>query len=346
MNNIDMVSRLSSFAKEISRSTLLFSTNDLPEAFQQAMLHNKWFTKSNILAAMNHWANSLADEKTVELWLNKYQLPVSNSQKVLLVLAGNIPAVGFHDVLCTLLSGHEAEIKLSSDDRFLIPWMLRKLVEFVPEWKNKYHFHEGLISHFDAVIATGSNQSAKTFERYFNKKPRIIRHDRSSMAVVHQSDNAETLQKLAEDVFLYFGLGCRNVSLIYLPADFDKQRLFDAFLPWNHLAQHNAYANNHDYYNGYFSLSNEELLDGNFYLLRKQASLHAPLAVINFQEYNDIDQVKSFIANNKNNIQCVVSSEQIVADCILPGQSQFPAINQYADGVDTMEFLTTIQGSK
>ncbi len=339
MNNIDMVSNLSSFAKEISSSCLLFSNDDLPEAFQQAMLHNKWFTKSNILVAMNHWANSLADEKTVELWISKYNLAVVNSQKVLLILAGNIPAVGFHDVLCTLLSGHEAEIKLSSDDRFLIPWMLRHLVEYFPEWKDKYRFHDGLISEFDAVIATGSNQTAKTFESYFSKKPRIIRHNRSSMAVVHQNDNSESLQKLGEDVFLYFGLGCRNVSLIFLPEGFDKQRLFDAFLPWNYLAQHNAYVNNHDYYNGYFSLTNEELLDGNFYLLRKKACLYAPLSVLNFQEYNDIDQAKSFIEAYRENIQCVVSAQPIVPNTIMPGQTQLPSIDEYADGEDTMEFL-------
>lgn len=331
---------LRNFANEIGIGAHKFETENLPKAFLDAQQHNKWFTKNNILTAMNYWADKLANKAEVELWLGKYAEPDSYSEKkILLILAGNIPAVGFHDVLCTLLSGHRAEIKLSSDDRFLIPWLLEKLSDIIPQWKNRYQFHQGLIKDFDAVIATGSNQSAKTFESYFSNKPRIIRHNRSSIAVIHSDDSNENLQQLANDVFLYFGLGCRNVTTILLPVNFDKQRLFDAFLPWNHLGQHNAFANNHDYYNGYFSLTNEELLDGGFYLLRKHAGIHAPLSVINFQEYSSDEQAIAFITANSNDIQCIVSSKNIVDGTVMPGQAQFPALGEYADGVDTMKFL-------
>ncbi|MPM07312.1 hypothetical protein SDC9_53618 [bioreactor metagenome] len=339
MDRNTIIRALSDLADEFRIGTKLFSTEDLPEAFHQARIHNKWFTKENIIASVNALADMISDEPTVEKWLGKYPEPKSKAKKILLVLPGNIPAVGFHDVLCTLLSGHSAEIKLSSDDKFLIPWMLRTAEKYFPKWVSRTHYHEGLISDFDAVIATGSNQSAQTFETYFSRKPRIIRHNRSSIAVVHDTDGDEELIKLGDDIFMYFGLGCRNVSLVFIPEGFDKQRLFDAFLPWKRLEYINAYANNYVYYKSYFGLSKEEPLDGSFYLLRENNSTAAPVAVIHYSEYNSIDQVKQFLSENKENIQCAVSAQNDIGNAVKPGQAQYPRIDEYADDVDTMAFL-------
>jgi len=342
MNTELIINRLSALASEFRTGTKLFATEDLPEAFLQAMYHNKWFTKENIISSVNALAEMISDVDTVNEWLKKYPEPVADPKNILLILPGNIPAVGFHDVLCTLLSGHSAEIKLSSDDTFLIPWMLRAAENIFPEWRSRIHYHEGLMQDFDAVIATGSNQSAKTFESYFSNKPHIIRHSRSSIAVIHASDSDEDLKKLGDDVFMYFGLGCRNVSLVFIPKDFDKQRLFDAFLPWKRLADHNAFANNYVYYSSYFGLSKEEPLDGSFYLLRENMSTAAPVAVLHYAEYAQLDEVKNYLAENAEYIQCVVSAENDIENAVKPGQAQSPRIDEYADAVDTMKFLAEL----
>ncbi|HBG70387.1 MAG: hypothetical protein A2W93_15635 [Bacteroidetes bacterium GWF2_43_63] len=342
MKTDSIISRLSAWADEFRTGTKLFSTEDLPEAFYQTQIHNKWFTKENIIASVNALADMMSDKNAVEGWLKNYPETTATAKIILLVLPGNIPAVGFHDVLCTLLSGHSAEIKLSSDDKFLIPWMLRIAEKYFPEWTDRIHYHEGLMTGFDAVIATGSNQSAKTFDTYFSGKPNIIRHSRSSIAIVHNNDSDEDLHNLSNDVFMYFGLGCRNVSLIFLPQGFDKQRLFDAFLPWKDLEYHNAFANNYVYYKGYFSLSKEEPLDGSFYLLRENKSTAAPVAVVHFSEYSDISEVKQYISENTDHIQCVVSTQNEIENAVKPGQAQSPRIDDYADGVDTMAFLAAL----
>jgi hypothetical protein len=342
MKTESIIQNLKALAAEFRTGTKLFATEDLPEAFYQTMIHNKWFTKENIISSVNALADMISDENTVHEWLAKYPEPTSDPKKILLILAGNIPAVGFHDVLCTLLSGHSAEIKLSSDDKFLIPWMLRAAENIFPEWRGRIRYHEGLMQDFDAVIATGSNQSAKTFESYFNSKPHIIRHSRSSIAVVHASDSDEDLKKLGDDVFMYFGLGCRNVSLIFIPKNFDRQRLFDALLPWKRLAEHNAFANNYVYYKSYFSLSKEEPLDGSFYLLRENMSTAAPVAVLHYAAYENISEVKNYLAENAEYIQCVVSAENDIENAVKPGQAQSPRIDEYADGVDTMAFLAEL----
>lgn len=336
------INRLAEWAQKLRAGTKSFASGNQPEAFYEAMTHNKWFTKENIIVSINALAEMISDENTVNEWLAKYPEPSSDPKKILLILAGNIPAVGFHDVLCTLLSGHSAEIKLSSDDKFLIPWMLRNAEKYFPEWTDRIHYHEGLIQNFDGVIATGSNQSAKTFKSYFSAKPHIIRHSRSSIAVINNNDSDEDLKKLGDDVFMYFGLGCRNVSLIFLPQGFDKQRLFDAFLSWKDLEYHNAFANNYVYYKGYFSLSKEEPLDGSFYLLRENMSTAAPVAVLHYTEYTHINDVKKYIAENEEHIQCIVSAENNLENAVKPGQAQFPRIDEYADGVDTMKFLAEL----
>ncbi len=343
MKNPELIQGLKSFSADIRRGTLLFGTDDFPEAFRQAMLHNKWFVRENIIEALNHWADLLDDETSVGEWLSAYPDPVSDPKKMLLVLPGNLPAVGFHDVLCTLLSGHRAEIKLSSDDRFLIPWLLDRLSAAVPQWKGRYTFHEGLIKDFDAVIVTGSNQTAQTLAQYFSGRPSLIRHHRNSLAIINESDTNEDLENIAGDVFRYFGLGCRSVSLLFLPAEFDLQRIFDAFKSWLFMASHNAWANNYDYYKGYFTLMKEELLDGGFYLLRKNESLHGPVAVINIVPYTDANEFSAFIQQHSDQIQCVVSSKPHVAGAVAPGRAQFPPLHEYADGVDTLRFLMDLK---
>ena len=277
--------KLSGWANDIRKGASSFLSSDQPNELQKAMAQNKWFVKENIVCALNSLADMISDKEHIEKWLNKYDFSIQTPRKILLILAGNIPAVGFHDVLCTLISGHKAEIKLSSDDSHIIPWLLKIAEKHFPEWKDKINYHDGLINDFDAVIATGSNQTATGFKKYFANKSHIIRHNRSSIAVIQNSDSDKDLINLSNDIFMYFGLGCRNVSLIFLPRDFNKQRIYDAFKTWEHLANHNAYANNYVYYKSYFSLTKEQPLDGSFYILRENSSTSAPVAVVHFQEY-------------------------------------------------------------
>ncbi|NLL27957.1 MAG: acyl-CoA reductase [Bacteroidales bacterium] len=342
MENNLLIEKLNNWALELRENTADFAVSDEPLALYNAKIHNKWFTKENIIKSINAIADMISEKGAVRMWLEKYSLPTKNPKKIMLILAGNIPAVGFHDVLCTLISGHIAVVKMSSADKHLIPWIFEKSFEFFPEWSEKIIYIDDICKDFDAVIATGSDQSALVFESYFSSKPHLIRNNRSSLAILHNDDNDDDLANLGLDIFMYFGLGCRNVSLVFVPENFDKNRLYNVLLPWKNLDEHNAFANNYAYYKSYFSLSNEILLDGSFYLLRKINTLNAPVAILNFWEYRDISEVVDFINSNKNKIQCVVSSKHEIEKTVKMGKTQFPKIYDYADDIDTMEFLLSI----
>lgn len=312
--------------------------NPLRNIVQQAYRNNPWFLPEHSLAALRHWVK-LLEGRSLDAWISAYQLPdpeIDEKKKIGIIMAGNIPMVGFHDLLCVLVSGHQAVIKFSSDDNVIIPFLLEVLVKVAPLMSAHFKLEERFTD-IDAVIATGSNNSARYFEFYFGKYPHIIRKNRNSAAVLLGNETEEELIKLGEDIFSYFGLGCRNVSKLYVPAGYKFDSFFRVMERFGNLMQHNKYMNNFDYHNALFMLNNEVFLTNNFLLLREHPSLSTPVSVVHYEIYNSFEGLLMRIEEEKDVMQCVVGKD------FLPfGTSQQPGLADYADGVDTMAFLMRI----
>ena len=316
--------------------------NEIDEKFaallRKSEIENSWFTQESQRFALKQWADLLTEEN-LNHWLSKYK-PSHDSKKVGLILAGNIPMVGFHDVISVILSQHIALIKLSTKDRTILPFLLNKWQEF-SEAELQYEFVEKL-QDFDAVIATGSNNTARYLEYYFKDHLSIIRKNRTSIAVLKGDETPEELQLLAEDIFRYYGLGCRNVTRLFIPQDFVIDGLFENFLNFKEIINHNKYANNYEYNRAIYLLNQERFWDNNFVMLKEDEALFSPLSVINFTRYKNIDVVKSFINENEENIQAIVAKPELGLDSIALGEAQNPDLETYADHVDTMQFLEVI----
>ncbi len=339
MNITETASRLAAFASEINQVEQLFNSEKPDGIINEAYIHNKWFTYDNVQFALKSLAEALQSDK-IHSWLSRYSF--SKDQKnIALILAGNIPAVGFHDILCTLLSGHQAKIKLSSEDRILIPFLLGMLEKHLPKYKNQYTFEDEIIKDFDAVIATGSNNSERYFKKYFGKVPNIIRHSRNSLAILDGTETEDELSQLQDDIFRYFGLGCRNVSQLLVPEGYDWKAFLEIINKDRSVLNHNAYANNLTYYTAYFSLMDENLLDGGTVLLRENISPASPPAVLHFHNYRNEDEVQNMILGMKDSLQCIVRKDPEHGETSF-GQTQKPTIDDYADGIDTMEFLSKV----
>lgn len=305
---------------------------------KKSEIENPWFTVDNQKFALQQWADLLTEEH-IKNWLGNYSTSAI-SKRVGLILAGNIPLVGFHDVLSVVLSNHIPVIKLSSKDKYLIPFLLRKWNEFSGD-QVQFEFVEKL-ENFDAVIATGSNNTARYLEYYFKNHLNIIRKNRTSVAVLKGDETDEELQLLAKDIFQYFGLGCRNVTRLFIPQDFVIDRLFENFLGFQDIINHNKYANNYDYNRAVYLLNQEKFWDNNFVMLKEDDKMFSPLSVINFSRYESLDDVKNFIAENEENIQCVVAKKELGLNSIALGEAQNPGLDTYADNVDTMKFLELV----
>ena len=316
--------------------------NEVDEKFaallRKSEIENSWFTQESQRFALKQWSDLLTEEN-LNHWLSKYK-PSHDSKKVGLILAGNIPMVGFHDVISVILSQHIALIKLSSKDRTILPFLLNKWQEF-SEAELQYEFVEKL-QDFDAVIATGSNNTARYLEYYFKDHLSIIRKNRTSIAVLKGGETPEELQLLAEDIFRYYGLGCRNVTRLFIPQDFVIDGLFENFLNFKEIINHNKYANNYEYNRAIYLLNQERFWDNNFVMLKEDEALFSPLSVINFTRYKNIDEVKSFIKENEENIQAIAAKPELGLDSIALGEAQNPDLETYADHVDTMQFLEVI----
>lgn len=340
-NGILALSELGYFLREFleeSETSESALNKDFNAVIARSEIENPWFTKENIRFALNSWAEILTQD-SIKNWVGKYQ-ENKTPKKVGLILAGNIPMVGFHDVVSTLVSGHEAKIKLSSKDRLLIPFLLKVWNEFSNQ-QLKYSLVERLEG-FDAVVATGSNNTARYLEYYFKDYLNIIRKNRTSVAILSGKETDKELQLLGEDIFRYFGLGCRNVTKLMLPEDFSLDRLFDNLLPYKEVINHNKYANNYDYNRAVYLLNQEKFWDNNFVMLKEDSKLFSPVAVLNFSRYKNVDEVKGFISENEQEIQCVVAKPEIGLNSVNIGETQKPSLNTYADNVDTMEFLSVI----
>jgi len=305
------------------------------EELNLAKVLNSWFTKENIDTALNAWHEQLKIDM-LTAWLNPYKLEeVSSPKKVLIIMAGNIPLVGFHDFLTVLISGHKVVVKMSSTDNVLLKVVIEKLISIAPEFKESIAFIDDVKNrNFDVVIATGSNNSAQYFEYYFKGAKKIIRKNRRSVAVLEGNESAIELKGLAVDVFSYFGLGCRNVSKLFLPKGYDLNKLFEAFFPYSHVVDHKKYGNNYDYNKAIFLMGSNKLVENGFLLMKEDKSLLSPVAMLYYEYYNDIHTVEQFIEENAEQLQCVVSKKDIPF-----GNTQKPNLWDYADGVDTVEFL-------
>lgn len=301
---------------------------------------NSWFTAGSV----DHMVRAIAGQltpKNLEKWLSAYSFPENPSPKtVAVIMAGNIPLVGFHDFMSVLLSGHRLLGKLSSDDRLLLPALAQLLTEIEPRFADRFRLTEDRINEMDAVIATGSNNSARYFEHYFGKYPHIIRKNRHGVAVLTGNESPEQLRALAADVFRYFGLGCRNVTKIFVPRNYSFNALYGEFFHWGEeLMAHTKYMNNYEYNKAVYLLNRQTLLDNNFLLLKEDIGLSSPPGVLFFERYDSLEQVVERLRTDKENIQCVVAEELEGIPTVGFGESQSPALWDYADGVDTLAFL-------
>ena len=317
----------------------------LTELINSAQQFNAWFTPESTANAVKAIAGMLEKAK-LEKWVNAYpDLPGNRPHSVGLILAGNIPLVGFHDILCVLVCGNRALIKLSSQDTKLIPYILQMLVAIEPGFCDQIKYIERLVD-FDAVIATGSNNSSRYFEYYFSKVPHVIRKNRNSIAILDGYENIEQLQKLGHDIFDYFGLGCRNVSKVYVPRGYDFRHLFEGIEGFKSVIDHHKYNNNYDYNKSIFLVNMDKHLDNGFLLVKEDQRLASPLAVLYFEEYDDIITLEEELMEMADEIQCIVSSKSLALTTVFPGDSQKPELWDYADGLDTLAFLINIGNEK
>jgi hypothetical protein len=280
----------------------------------------------------------------LEKWLSAYSIPeVKNAKKIGVILAGNIPLVGFDDFRCVLISGNKFCGKLPSDDKFLLPLVAEMLLEIEPRFAEQVEFTEAQLRDMDAIIATGSNNSSRYFEHYFSKYPNIIRGNRNGIAVLTGNETKEELEAFGEDIFRYFGLGCRNVTKLFVPENYNFNSFFEAIYKWGgEMLANNKYMNNYDYHKTLYLLSSIPLLDNNFLLLKEDAGISSPPGVVFYEKYNSLEELSKKLQNESELIQCVISSPGIIAGAAPFGHSQLTGPADYADGVDVMEFLVNI----
>jgi hypothetical protein len=302
-----------------------------------ATAQNKWFTESLIRQAIANIRKLLTKDSLIE-WSSQYKFSNNTPQRIGLVLAGNIPLVGFHDILSVLISGHIAVIKASSQDSVLIQKVLDLLIEIQPNLALQIELVEK-ITNADAYIATGSDNTARYFEYYFSSKPNIIRKNRTSVAVLNGKEQENDFQLLGEDMFSYFGLGCRNVSKIYLPEGFDPTDLIKHLGKFSYLADHNKYGNNYEYNRAIYLLKGIQYYDNGFFLLKEDESLVSPISVIYYSFYNNLADLQNYLNTNNEKIQIISSKDGWYEGSLSFGEAQKPSLFDYADNVDTMAFL-------
>lgn len=302
--------------------------------------NNSWFTKENLLFSCESWANALSYDN-ISKWIVNESLPSTSNKKVAIIMAGNIPLVGFHDFIAVLISGHSVLVKQSSNDTHLTPF-LAKYLEYVNEdFKGKIEFTKEKLTDFDAVIATGSNNTARYFEYYFKNKPNIIRKNRNSVAIITGKETEEDYENLSEDVFRYFGLGCRSVSKLFVPKDYNFDSFFKGMFNKQEIINNAKYANNYDYNKAVYLMSEFDILENGFLMIKEDESYSSPIASVFYEYYENEDDLKIKLYKERDNIQCVVA-KNFIENEISFGQTQHPNLWDYADGVNTLDFLSKI----
>ena len=308
---------------------------EFKEICVQARNENSWFTTESITTALAGVRNYL-DPVKLNQWIARYSIRESGGKKVAVVMAGNIPLVGFHDLLCVLVSGHDILIKPSSKDTVLLKYIIRKLTEIEPRLAASIQLADQLKG-FDAVIATGSDNAGRYFEYYFNKYPHVIRRNRTSCAVRSGFESKQELKVLGKDVFTYFGLGCRNVSKIFVPEGYQFDMLLQSWEPYEEILMHHKYHNNYDYQKSILLVNSEPHLDSGFLLLQENERYVSPISVLYYEYYRDWSALLSKLETNREKIQCIVGN--VEAAKVKIGQAQLPQLWDYADDVDIMAFL-------
>jgi hypothetical protein len=326
---IDLLARLGAY--------MLSKGREWEEAKTKASRENSWFIPEFIGRAGDNIARAFLQKDILQNWTSVYEIPPTNPhpKNVGIVMAGNIPLVGFHDLLCVFISGHKAIIKPSSKDDTLIRHLVKKIQEWEPEAAELIQFAERL-KNCDAYIATGSNNTSRYFEFYFGKYRHIIRRNKTSVAVLTGNETIAELEELAGDVYQFFGLGCRNVTKLYVPGGYDFVSLLTAFKKYNYLADHHKYKNNYDYNLAIHLLNNKYYMTNGSILLIEDSSLFSPISQLNYEYYTSRDELLSSLYNNQD-IQGIIEKEHIPF-----GQAQSPGLFDYADKVDTMEFLQSL----
>ena len=338
-NRITLFVKLGRFFSDYINNNLeSLEKNKFDEAINESILHNSFFSKKNILKSLLSWSNVLT-KKSIDDFLSNYLIKnKKREKKIAIIMAGNIPLVGFHDFFCVIISGNFAVIKLSSKDSHLFKFILSFLVKENPDFDTKFDVVESKLEIFDAVIATGNNISANQFELYFKKYPKIIRRNRHSIAILNGNETKKEIELLANDIFYYYGLGCRNVSKIFIPNNYNLDILFKSFVLWNEVINKNSYANNYNYYRAIYLLNKEVFFDNGFVLLKESEKIGSPVGTIYFEYYKSDNQIKEMIKKNNEKIQCIVSNNNY-PKTIKFGETQMPNLNDFADDIDTFNFL-------
>ncbi|MBQ4819114.1 acyl-CoA reductase [Aquimarina sp. MMG016] len=307
---------------------------------QTAEHHNGWFTKENVIFSLEQWGNTLTTDNLTK-WLSTYKLKEIIPKTIGIIMAGNIPLVGFHDFLSVLISGHNVLVKQSSNDNQLLPYLASYLIAVEPRFQDCITFTTERFTNFDAIIATGSNNTARYFEHYFGKVPNIIRKNRNSVAILTGNETKDQLKALGEDIFRYYGLGCRSVSKLMVPEGYDFDTFFKAVYSYGDIINSAKYANNYDYNKAVYLMSNYKLLENGFLMLKEDESYASPIASLFYETYSSTDTLAQKLIADKDKIQCIVS-DRFMENSIDFGRTQYPQLSDYADGIDIIEFLTKI----
>ena len=309
---------------------------EFEKVIRKAQSNNSWFTDENIKINLTYWSKKLI-KTNLNQWLSKYNLKDTSRKNIAIIMAGNIPLVGFHDFICVFLAGHNSIIKLSSNDKYLIPFLLN-LVKFPSD---RVVYLDGMLTEYDAVIATGSDNTSRYFEYYFKNKQSIIRKNRNSIAILDGNETDEELKSLSHDILTYFGLGCRSVSKLYVPKGYNFDSFFNSIFAYKDLINNHKYANNYDYNKAIYLMSEYKFLDNGFFMIKEGNEMHSPISTINYEYYDNISHLSEKIKQQEENIQCVVSNIKFEGRIDF-GETQNPSLNQYADNIDVMNFLLTI----
>ena len=333
---MNLEDRIAGFEK-LGKYLSAIDEGELLSLADRARQQNSWFTEDSIRLALKGLQTYL-DGANLREWVSRYKIKPANRPKTIaIVLAGNVPLVGFHDFLSVLISGNKVLIKLSSKDSVLLPYLSKKLVEFDARFEPLIEYADQL-KNFDAVIATGSDNSSRYFQFYFGKYPHIIRKNRTSCAVLNGKESPEEIEALAGDVFSYFGLGCRNVSKLFVPRNFDLVKLLDRWKAFEGVMDHHKYHNNYDYQKSILLINQNAFLDTGFVMLQESEKLISPISVLYYERYNDEGELALKLTENRDKIQCIVGKS--IPGSVPFGQAQNPRLWDYADQIDTLKFLS------
>ncbi|WP_207573368.1 acyl-CoA reductase [Blattabacterium sp. DPU] len=330
------VNKFYTYNKYLSKNYKMFFPH-FKKIIDKVTIINKWFRIEDLLITFDQWGNNLKKDK-LECWMNKYYFTKKN-KKILVIMPGNIPMVGFHDFLCVILSGHKIIIKLSEEDNLLLPFLCKIIIYENPILKNKIKFTNNIFyEKFDYVIATGNNNTARYFEYYFRKYPILLRKSRTSVAILRGNETEKELISLNQDMLTYSGRGCRNVGKIFIPHNYNVHLILEKSFISEYITKNYKYTDNYKYYLSIYTMNKFDFQKNHFVILKEEKNYHSPISVVYYEFYNNLSQLKKKILENNQQIQCVVSKNFWDKE-IFFGKTQYPKLEDYADEINTIQFL-------